>query len=155
HRRRGRPDRRRRAARARPARGRARRGGRRVMSAHPPSWTVTWRPDASVDWAAATHLADVGGRRRALGWTVDEDGSVWPWVLDLAGETREGCACRECAPHEHGRLGSLPTEVLERLGLTCGAPTAQGRPCRQRVAERGDRCGHHRNVELDQEAADG
>jgi hypothetical protein len=77
----------------------------------------------------------------ALALVLDDEGEAWPWVV-LYGSDGEppGCSCRCCAPHEQG--GRLRGDHAEAVGLTCGAPTVSGRPCRNLV-QRGERCDVH------------
>ncbi|BCT75984.1 hypothetical protein SCMU_18260 [Sinomonas cyclohexanicum] len=44
---------------------------------------------------------------------------------------------------DHEQLGRLPARYAAALGLTCGATTRHGRPCRNPVHAHGDRCPHH------------
>lgn len=83
-----------------------------------------------------------------VAWCVAADGTAWPWLLaPLCAEHREqarhGCTCPACAPHE--QPGPLPTAVRVRVEQSrCGAPRADGHPCRTPVARPGGRCAWHR-----------
>lgn len=85
----------------------------------------------------------------AMAWCIDADGTPWPWIIaPLCADhqddhVRHGCTCRNCAPHE--QPGPLPASVRARLERErCGAPRADGHPCRTAVGSPGGRCAWHR-----------
>lgn len=84
-----------------------------------------------------------------LMWAVNADGSRTPWLMASL------CAhCEGEATHGNWRdalhelEGPIPPHVRRRLfgDLRCGAPTAVGRPCRQRVTHLGEQCAAHADV---------
>lgn len=85
------------------------------------------------------HLPDGWG----LGWAVQPDGALWPWLFDRRARdvTDQGCGCACCAPHD--QLGPLPAAFARRLAARCGRPTKSGRPCRVEVYQLGDACPFH------------
>lgn len=111
------------------------------------------RSDAVLwDLARVVDLED--GYR--LGWLVDGEGIAWPFVRVPGAEDCSvpwGPGIDDLAEHEG--TGRLPVALRDRLGLVarCGAVTVAGRPCRARVAARGDRCSAHAGQPVHPDAA--
>lgn len=85
------------------------------------------------------------GNGDELALAVDMRGDSTLWII------RPGtCECDRCqgstVDAAHERLGRLPAEYRERLGLRhrCGRPTSAGHPCRSIVGDAGVPCGWHR-----------
>lgn len=81
------------------------------------------------------------------GTGVNDDGTVWPWLVSPDPDA-VGNQLRSWPAHE--LLGPLPW-VFERNfhptwapEYSCGAPTRSGKPCRAGVNAPGERCWHHR-----------
>ena len=83
---------------------------------------------------------DLGNGYRAA-MCINEDGSVYPWLVAAANSDPHGCACQECAPHEQNTR--IPHPMRRALHLTCGRPRADGQPCRASVRTPGMPCHQH------------
>ena len=60
-------------------------------------------------------------------------------------QRHDGCTC----PAAHEKVGRLPREYRDRLGLIhrCGRPASHGGPCRAIVYRPGEACDHHRGMQ--------
>ncbi|MDQ4490715.1 hypothetical protein RBS60_10950 [Sinomonas sp. ASV486] len=69
---------------------------------------------------------------------VNHLGEASYWILDTEGPSE---VTVQIPTHE--RLGKLPRDIRDRLGLLCGAQTHSGAPCRARVNAFGTHCPRH------------
>lgn len=101
-----------------------------------------------VDWARTACLCQSGMPGYVAAVAVAEDGTESLWLVDEPQLSRPDAPCGDpCQRHE--QVGRLPRGFRDRIwgdALRCGAATYAGAPCRIRVAEPGDRCGHHAGV---------
>lgn len=93
------------------------------------------RPQVAAVWA-------IGDPGWLFAECVNVDGATSFWLL---GPGRSDDDAPRGIP-EHERLGRLPAEYRERLGLRprCGRPKSSGEPCRMLVREPGAACEWHR-----------
>lgn len=79
---------------------------------------------------------------------ITSTGGTALWLIAHHGRIRDedtvGCACLECAPHEHPDQ-PVPDVMRARLAAPprCGRPTATGEPCRTFVTRPGAACRWH------------
>ncbi|MFW0787625.1 hypothetical protein AAFP35_24280 [Gordonia sp. CPCC 206044] len=107
--------------------------------------------DASdVGWMVrTTDLGDVGLQDHYAAETIHDDGRRRLWVADFTDFDKPGRRTSLGAPQPpaHERLGPLPDDVHHRVlaaAFRCGAPCADGHPCRIAVSAPAHRCGWHR-----------
>ncbi|MEZ7240782.1 hypothetical protein ACWEQV_12600 [Rhodococcus aetherivorans] len=91
------------------------------------------------------------GWRASVCITPRGDASLW---LVAHHDDGIGCACLDCAPHEHPSR-PMPTRILAALDarttLRCGRPRTDGQPCRTVVARRGATCRWHRSHAIEEQ----
>lgn len=106
---------------------------------------ANWEGVIFVDRDRSASLWDVGAPGYLAAVGVDPDGQD---VLAVVSEEHLGVkgAPQGCADQPHEQTGPLPALWRRRINgdPRCGQPTRAGRPCRIRVANRGDACGAHR-----------